>query len=285
VPDGAQSLMLGVARTQSAQADRIALDFARMPTSAPGVFEGVGAKDRVDALTLAVASHHKPVLDALTDYDNTYIGNESKPNLQQYMQNASDLGALFKLTLFNPDSTYSASLQEKMVGYAGELAKTINNPGANGDEVGHMAMLQAGLTDGVRQGFEQLARDQAKVKETLGFLLDLAVSAVPFGKMTSDGLQKVVTETFGNNPRLQEALKAPLEKLVDQGSGKLTDEGKKALLDSLDTPHRNLEIARSAANTLNETFMKQVSPSDYDRKQIDTDYKLILVGITTIRGK
>jgi hypothetical protein len=285
VPDGAAMLMLAVAGTDSADADKIAVELARMPVTLPRLFEGMGAGNRVDALTLVVTRHHRPVLDALTQYDGTYIGDEKNPNLQQYMQNASDLGALFKMTLFNPKSTYSSLLQDQIVAYAGDLARTINQPGPNGDQVGQMAMLQAALTDGVRQGFEQLAKDQAKMKEVLGFLLDLAVSAVPLSKWTSAGLEKVLTDVFGNNPRLKDALKTPFEQLFDKSTGKLTDAGKKALLDSLGVDRGNLEIARNAANKLNEGFMNQISEQDYDRKQVDTDYKLILVGISTIRSK
>ena len=31
--------------------------------------------------------------------------------------------------------------------------------------------------------------------------------------------------------------------------------------------------------------MNQISKGDYDRKQVDTDYKLIVIGISTIREK
>lgn len=287
VPDGAQLLILGVGQTHSAQGDRIAVDFARMASLAPKVFEGELGKDRVDALTLAVASHSKPVLDALTQYTDKgggdYVGNEKNTTVQRFMLNASDLGTLFKTTLLNPDSTYSATLEKEVVSYASGLATTINTPGPNKDDVQRLAMLQAGLTDGVRQGFEQLASDQAKAKEAVSFLLDLAISAVPLGKLTSEGVQKALTDAFGDSPRFQAALQAPLDKLIDTGSGKLTDAGKKALLEGLDTEHKGLEVARNAAERLNHSFMNQVSPQDYDVEYLDTKYQQILDGVTNMR--
>lgn len=285
MPDTGAQLMRAIQRDSRPEADRIAVDLSRLAASSPDIFRGEWGRDRLNALTDVVTAHDDAVLGALTTDDNSYIGDESTPTLQQYMQNASDLGALFKMTLFNPTSANSRQLQASVVSYANALASAIDRPGPNGDEVGHMAMLQAGLTDSVRQGFEQLAKDQGKSREALGFVLDLVVSTVPFGKMTKGGLEKALTEAFGHSPRLREALQAPLDKLIDQSTGKLTEEGKKALLDRLDKPHRTLEIARLAANRLNETLTSQVSPNDYDRKQIDTEYKTILNGINSIRGQ
>ncbi len=285
VPDGAAALMLAVASKDSPEADQAAVKMSRLAASAPDVFEGIGAEDRVDALTLAVTNHDKAVLDALTDYDGKYIGTVDNVDLMQYMQNASDLGALFKLTLLDPKSSYSNLLQQKVVDYAGGLTKQINSPGPDDVQVGRMAMLQASLADGVRQGYQQLADQKEKQKEVLGFIVDLAVAGLPISKWTSSGIKSALAETFGNNARLQQALQVPLEQMFDKTTGKLTEQGKKAIVDALGAEEGSLEIAKNAANQLNESFMKQINPDDYDRKQIDTDYKLVWIGISTIRDK
>lgn len=146
-------------------------------------------------------------------------------------------------------------------------------------------LLQASLADGVRQGYQQLADQRDKQKEVLGFIVDLAVAGLPISKWTSSGIKSALAETFGNNPRLQQALQVPLEQMFDKTTGKLTDQGKKDIVDALGTEEGSLEIAKNAANQLNESLMKQINPDDYDRKQIDTDYKLVWIGISTIRDK
>lgn len=285
VPDGAAALMLSVASEGSPAGDKAAVKLSRLAASAPDAFKGQGAENRVNALTLAVSNHHKAVLDGLTDYDRKLIATVDDVNLQQYMQNASDLGALFKLTLFDPKSKYSNLLQQKITDYAGDQSKQINQSGPNDEAAGHMSMLQASLTDGVRQGYQQLADDKAKQQEMLGFIVDLAVAGLPISKWTSSGIKKVLSETFGDNPKLQEALKTPLEQMFDKTTGKLTDAGKKAIVDALGQEEGNLEIAKNGANQLVESFMNQIDPNDYDRGKIETDYNLILIGIGTIRGK
>jgi hypothetical protein len=289
--DGATLLMLSVARADKSPndpaldkaLDTVSLDLGRLPSSNPAIFEGPGGKDRVDALTLAFTRHPEPILNELTKYDSTYIGGTEKPDLQQYMENASELGALFKLTLFSPDSTYREGLQAKVVDYAGGLAAQINQPGAGGDAVGRMAMLQAGLTDAVRQGYQELAKDEKARKQVLGFVMDLALSALPAGKWVSGAAEKVILDTFGNNPRLQEALKGVSGKLIDGTTGKITDAAKEKILSTLGSEAGSVEIAKNAVNQLNENFMKQLDEKDYDRNQVQTTYNQILNGISIAR--
>lgn len=291
VPNGSALLFDSVALDRSANADKVAVEFARLPTTSPDIFSSsrFGSASNIDGLTLAVSSHSKAVLDELTQYDSTLIADKDHPNLQQYMQNGSELGTLFKLTLFNPDSTYSSMLEGKVTDYANSLSATINQPGADGkpapggDAVGRMAMLQAGLTDGVRQGYDQLAKDEAKQKEVMGFILDVALSALPAGKWASDSVEKVITDTFGNSPKLQEILKGVSGTLIDSATGKLTDTAKEKILETLGKDEGSLEIAKNAANKLNESFMNQIDPGDYDRNQIQTTYNQILNGIELAR--
>jgi hypothetical protein len=285
LPDGGTMLMLAVAGDRSPAADKLAIEMARLPGNSPSLFEGFGGKNRVDAMTLVVSNHSRPVLDALTNYDNHYIGDEKNPSLHQFMQNASDLGALFKLTMFNPDSHWSKGLQDEVVEYSRSLAKTINEPGANGDEANQLAMLQAGVTDGVRKGYQKLADDDARQKEAIGFLLDLGFAAVPVGKWTSGAMEKGLVDMFGDSPAVREALKTPLEQMVDKTTGKLTDQGKKAILDSLGKERGNLEIFKSTANQLNEAFINQIDKKDYDRNDIKMNYNVILDGIDKVRNR
>ena len=293
VYDGANLLMLSLARVDKSASDpelnkaidSLSVEMARLPTTKPAIFEGPGGKDRVDALTLAFSRHPDAILEQLTDYDSKLVASAKNPKLQQYMQNASELGTLFKLTLFNPDSTYREMLQGKVVDYANGLSQTINQPGAGGDAVGRMAMLQAGLTDAVRQGYEKLATDEAARKQVMGFVLDLALSALPAGKWAQAPVENIIMTTFASSPKLQDALKGLSGKLIDSTTGKLTDEAKKTILDTLGKEAGSLEIAMNAVNQLNDTFMKSLDEKDYDRNQVQSTYNQILNGISIARAK
>ena len=111
----------------------------------------------MNALQLAVVNHDKAVFDALTDYDGDYIGSVDNVDLQQYMQNASDLGALFKTDAVRSEFELQQPAAAEDRRLRGQLGQEINQPGPNDEEVGRMAMLQASLADGVRQGYQQLA--------------------------------------------------------------------------------------------------------------------------------
>jgi hypothetical protein len=283
VPDGAQLLLLSVGRTDSKKADNVAVEMARLASTAPDVFDknSYNSANRVDALTLLSSSHSKAIFDKLTNYDSKYVGSKDDINLQQYMQNASELGALFKTTLFNPDSTYSSMLQNKITAYAGDLKTQINKPGANEEAEGKLAMLSASLTDAVRQGYGELAKDEAAKKEFLGMVVDVALAGLPLGKLAS-GAEGLIKSTFKND-NVQEALKGLSGKIIDTATGKLTDAAKTAIVDALGKTEGNLEIAKNTANQLTESFFNQVQAGDPDKGQLRTDYNVILTGIATWR--
>lgn len=285
VPNGLALMMDAIALARSHQSDELAVELVRLATKCPNLFKGFGGKDHIDALTLIFANHAKAVLDVLTKYENRYIGSVGQTRLHQYMLNASELGALFKLTLFNKDCTYAKLLQNKIVDYARDLANVINLPGPNGEQMGRMAMLQASITDGVIQGYEQLAADKARQKEILGFFIDLAFAAIPLSKLTSAGIERALKDVFGDNERLRTVLKTPLEQMVNKTTGKLTEQGRRSILDCVSGPEGDLALATYAANQLNQGFMNQLSEQDYDRELVHTNYNVITNGIATIRDK
>lgn len=265
VYDGGTLMMLAVARTDSPAADKLALEFAKMAHDAPDVFEGAGGNDRVDALTLTVNSHSEYVLNALTNLDLTNIQSRSDTSNVQFKENATDLAALLGLTMLNPDSTYSSMLQGKVVEYAAALTNKMNSePGSNPDEVARLSMLQASMSDAITQGFDKINADAAKKKEFMTFALDLALSALPIGKWTTDGVENAIKKAFPNSPNVQEALKGLSGKLLETaGPTKLTEEAKTAIVDALGKEEGGLEIAKETVNGFIETVQTNLTdPAD-----------------------
>jgi hypothetical protein len=280
LPNGSALLMDAVALSRSAKSGTVAANLARLPANAPSIFDKrhLGGKDNVDALTLAVANHAKAVLDSRTGYDDAYIGDADNPNLQQYMVNGAELGALFSKTLFNPDSTYRDTLQDAVTRYAGELARAVNQPGPNRDAAGRLAMLSAALTDAVRQDNMGLAKNEAARKQLLGMAVDIALAALPVGKWASSAAEKLIAQAF-TGQHVQEALK----ELSGQLTGQLTDEAKAKIVDALGNDTGNAKIAENLANRLHDGIFKQINEADYDKEFMQNAYTGILGGIQLSR--
>ncbi len=281
--DGGTLMMLAVARSHSPAADQLAVNFAKMAHDAPEVFEGPGGADRIDALTLAFNSHSKAVLDELSAFDTTNIQNTADTNNLQFKENAADLSALLEKTVFNPNSTWSGMAQDKVVAYATDLTAAINQPGSDSEQIGRLAMLQASLSGAITQGYDKINADQKKQEEMIGFVVDLALSALPASKWTSASAEKVISETFADSPKLQEALKGLSGDLVGSATGKLTEQAKATIVGTLGEEEGSLEIAKNSVNRLNDMFAGQIT-DDADQTDLKTNYVTIYEATTAPTG-
>jgi hypothetical protein len=282
VPNGSALLFNAVALSKGPNAQKVALDFARLPANAPKIFDPHilnGSKGNVDGLALAINAHSTFVFDKLATYDSTLI----RGDVQQYMQNAAELGTLFKVTLFNPDSTYRNMVQDAVKSYAGTLKVEIEKDGNNPNAASHLSMLSAAITDGVRQGYVDQAKAQAAQKEILGFVLDIALAGIPAGKWVNKAVEDKLKATFPTNAKLQDVLNGLSGKLVDKGQSKLTDDAKKAIIDALGPKAGNLEIARNLANELRAGFFNSIGDQNPEKLVLETQYNQILNGLQLAR--
>lgn len=263
VYDGGALLIGAVNLADNAASDKVALDIARLARSAPDIFEGQQGSARLDALTLLATRHSDTILGALTELDLTNIQSRTDPNNVQYKENSEDLSALIGLTAMNPDSTYSAMFQDKLTAYASGLTTAMSNdPQANPDEIGRLAMLQASLSDAVTQGYDKINADAAKREEFIGFAVDLVLSAIPVGKLTTDKIESVIKGAFPN-ATVQEALNGLSGEIVDSVTGQITDAGKQALIDSVGVDEANMELAKETVNGFINTVQSQLTdPAD-----------------------
>lgn len=263
VYDGGALLIGAVNLADNAASDKVALDIARLARSAPGIFEGEQGSARLDALTLLATRHSDAILGALTELDLTNIQGRSDTNNLQYKENTEDLSALIRLTTMNPDSTYSAMFQDKLGEYVSGLTTAMNNdPQANPDEIGRLAILQASLSNAITQGYDQINADAAKREEFIGFAVDLVLSAIPAGKFTTDKIESVIKGAFPN-ATIQEALNGLSGQIVDSATGKLTDAAKQAIIDSVGVDEANMEFAKETVNGFVKTVQSQLTdPAD-----------------------
>lgn len=279
VHDGAALLIGAVNLADTPASDALAVEIARMAQSHPGVFAGDAGQARLDSLTLLATRHSEAVLGALTAFDTTGLQGRGDTNNMQFKVNATELAALLNLTVFNPDSTYAASMQAKVVDYASALADEINRPGSNTEAIGHLAMLQASLSDAITQGYDKLLADEAAGKKVMEFVVDLALAALPVGKWTSGAVEKALADAFAHSPRVQEVLKGLSGHVIDSATGALTDQAKKAIVDALGEEEGGLAIARETVNGLNQQFAAQIT-DEADKTDLKTTYITIYEAIT-----
>jgi hypothetical protein len=289
VPDGAAALLRTIAAAKrTPEVDQLALASAQLPTQAPELFEGKEGAKRADALALMVAHNSQVILETLTPYDRhtaAVDGNTSKI----YRENAKTLGSLFDVALFNPDLSASTKslLQEKVIDYVKEQMKAINqSTEVARTPAGRVAMLQAALLDAVQLGADKNAADKARSQQAMGFLLDLAISALPTGKLVSEPVEQFIKSTLGN-PAAAESLKNVWKTGYDQATGKLTAEAKKAVLAKLGEGDRNVQLEVDFQNGIQDIMMQQIanSENDTDAANIEINAEGISTRIDLDRGR
>lgn len=258
--DQASSLIAQVARVDSPEAQEAAAMLARLPANEADIFSdrhSMNSQDRIDAMGLLFSNHSTAILDSLTDFDTTRIGSKDDSDLKQYMQDASDLGALFNIVLFNADQTYQGSARAAVLDYATALKERINTEEGDAEAMGQLAMLMGGADDAITQGFDSLkAREEAQEK-LLSFIVDLAVAGIPLAGRAKDSIAELLGEVF-ESKAVTDALKGLSGKIIDAATGQLTKEAKEALAEVVGADEAELMSQQGASNALREAMLSGI---------------------------
>ncbi|MDH5833449.1 hypothetical protein [Luteimonas kalidii] len=261
IPDLFSSLVAQVSRVDTAESREAAAMLARVPASSGDIFSDRhtgNVQERVDAMGLLFVSHSEPMLESLTDFDTTRIGSKDDADVKQYMQDASDLGALFNVVLFDGDQTYQGSARAAVLEYAEGLKSQINTAEGDADAMGRLSMLMGGADDAITQGFNELkAREDAQT-EMVSFIADLALAGIPVGDKAKDAVSGMIGELF-SSPQVTEALKGVSGSIIDSTTGYLTDEAKQALTGALGEDETELLDQQGASNALREALLTGIS--------------------------
>jgi hypothetical protein len=256
VSDGASLLIQSVANTHTTKAGDVATSLARLPANDPDLFKGSEGKGHVWAMGNLFASHSKPILDKLTDYSTHQAKSKDDPYLKEYMQNASELGSLFNVVLFKSDQPYSAQARQNVLDYAADLKQSINTEKGSSEAMDRLAMLSGAADDAITQGFTELKADEEARKEMVTFFADLAIAGIPFDKV-KDKAETMIGELF-KNPHVADALKTVTGDIVDQGTGKLTDEAKNKLIEQLGKDEAELLDQQGASDALRDSLLSGI---------------------------
>ncbi|WP_149196044.1 hypothetical protein [Luteimonas suaedae] len=260
LPDQFSSLVAQVARTDSPEAREAAGMLARLPASSGDVFDDgrtQNADDRADAMGQLFLAHSDSILDSFTDFDTTQIGSKDDATLKQYMKDASELGSLFNVVLFNDDQAYQGSVRNAVLEYATDLKSQINTTEGNAEAMGRLSMLMGAADDAITQGFNDLKAKEDAQKELVSFIVDMALAGVPVGDKAKDSVAGLLGQVF-SNPQVTEALKGVSGNIIDSATGYLTTEAKQALTDALGEDEAELLDQQGASNALREAMMAGV---------------------------
>ncbi|MDO5289728.1 MAG: hypothetical protein Q4F13_08865 [Pseudomonadota bacterium] len=276
--------------SDSAAAQEAAVRLARLPASEPRLFDSPA---RANALGDLFTNHSRPILDKLTDYNTDHAGSVNDPDKKAYMQNASELGSLLKLTLYNPDmdAGKAQSLRNELVNYAAELKEVVNKSQdgvndaaeaeAGADAIDRLSMLLAASSDAITQGFQDIKDKQDAQKAMVGFIADIALAGIPLGDKAKNAVGDMLGEVF-NNPDVSKALKNMSGQVIDQATGKLTEAAKQELAKVLGEDGASMLDQQSASNALNRALPNGVNDS-LALSQITGKAETIATGINTWR--
>lgn len=247
LPDAPTDLMASIFETISHDTRPVAGEYAATLARLPGQHADWYSPDqaaRSEAFAHMVSTHGDAVLDALTlnDQDGARTVEEGGTDLKQNEVNGRDLAAVLRLTALNPgiDATAREGVRDTVLAYAGEQAQAIRDsagdPQSSGfvEASGRVIVLAAASDVAVDRGFEALRADREAQKETIAFVVDLALTAVPLPSRVQAAASGGVASLFADNPLVAEALDGLTGQVIDSATGQLTDAAKAQLYARID---------------------------------------------------
>lgn len=280
-PDLMATIFATVANDARPQGGELAATLARLPGEHSDWF-GQDQVARNEALASMLGAHSDAVLGALTEYaDEGARGvGEGETDLKQYEVNGRDLAAVLELTVFNGQISEASreTARDGIVEYAGEQASIVNDSAADPASAGYqeasnrLVVLSAATDVAVDRGFESLQADLQAQKEAIGFVVDLALTAVPLPSRLESAASGRIEELFAGNPLVSEALSGLSGQVIDNTTGQLTDAAKAQLYANLESDPELAALfeQQSASDILRGNILAAIT-DERDRADIQRD--------------
>ncbi len=251
--------------------------------------------ERAEALSGLFLAHSDEILNDLTVPDPTQTAGSTNDRNTRVGANLVALSNLMRMTGLNPDNSQSQQVMQRIGEFTSEnirLGNMAESSDVNGDGVidgldkkavdageGRTAMIAAAMQDAVSSGYVDLREDQAARDAFMGFVLDLAISAIPVaGKFASGTITELVSDALGG---LSEDVREKItQKLTELGTsaltdaqGRLTKEAKQAIIDALPEDYSYLEGIKGESNEFIESVILSTSNFPYDFTEAVSDYR------------
>jgi hypothetical protein len=264
VGSGVPQLIDAVAQSpQSATNDAVAVAFARLPATTPGLFKSPNADAQQNTTNLGqlFTTHFQGIMSALTNYDTSDAGVKNGLPLNQYMENAADLGSLLNVTAFNPNSPWAFDVKTMLINYAGGLKTQLNTPGLSGPAQtkasDQLAMVTAAADDALAQRYNDIQAQTQATKDTVAFIANLALAGVPVGDMAKDKVAGLISDAFGDSSgRISKALTGVAKSLVGTGTDQLTSDAQAALVNALGPNTAQFLTQEKATSSLKQSLIE-----------------------------
>jgi len=273
--DGLSLLMSAVARSADPAAATLAIEFAGLPASDADWFGRMEAGDRNTALSQLFLSHSDAVLGAMSTYDSASAGNAADPGERIYSANVDALGALFGEILFNPDASLPGVVQANVLDYSAQLTSEINasagreNYEGFEEASGQLVVLRAATGEAVAQQYDAIAASRESTAQTIGFLVDLTLAALPANLRAGDAVQNALADALPEGA-IREAVQGLSGQIVSEVSGRLTTEAKSQLAEALGEDYADV-IEQSQLQVQIEEQMLAGIENEQDRANIRRD--------------
>lgn len=273
--DGLSLLMSAVARSADPAAEALAVEMAGLPAGHGDWFGGLDGGQRNVALSQLFLAHESAVLDAMTRYDSGSADELADPGKRAYSENVDRLGSLLNEILFNPDARFSGSVERAVMEYAGELTDTINasadreNSEGFQDASGRLVVLRAATGEAIAQQYDAIAASREATAETIGFMVDLALSALPANLKAGDVVKDALADALPEGA-VREIIQGLSGKIVDEATGRLTTEAKEQIADALGEDYAEVLEQSSLQKQIEEQMLAGIE-DERDRANIQRD--------------
>lgn len=250
--------------------------------------------ERAEALSGLFLAHSDEILNDLTVADPSQTPGSTNENSTTVGTNLAALSNLIRMTGLNPDNSRSKEVMAALGDFAAEnirIGNMSDSTDVNGDGVvdgedkravdageGRTAMIGAAMQDAVASGYVDLRADQAARDAFMGFVIDLAVSAIPVGgKFAAGPISDAVSEALGGlSEGVRDAIAKKLselgEGLLTDAQGQLTDAAKKAIIDALPEDYSYLEGIKNDSNTFIQDVILGSTNFPYEFTEAMSDY-------------
>ncbi|MBB6598746.1 hypothetical protein [Luteimonas sp. MC1825] len=252
-------------------------------------------EERADALGELFLTHGDVILTDLTVADPGQTVGSSNDRSTVTGENLLALSNLVRITGLNPDNPRADAVMDMVGDFAAANIRAGNltdQDDVNGDgEVnaldieardagnGRAAMIGAIMQDAVSSGYVDLRADIAARDAFVGFVLDVAISAIPVG---GDFAAKAITDQVSGalgglseavRDRIAESLAAIPKDLLTDAQGQLTAAAKDAIIEALPEDYQYLEGIKGESNTLIADVILSASLRDYQLTESMGEYR------------
>lgn len=223
--------------------------------------------ERAEAMARLFNGHSETILDNLTAPSNANFDvSSADPDATVDGMNGAALGNLMRMTVLDGGSYSSQVASDLIADYIGqqhELAAA-----GDGTAIHRLSMIGGAAQDAVQQLDGDIQADRQAREAFVGFIADIALSAIPVaGGVASGRVSKALEDAFG--PGLMTEVRQQVGgNLINTATGELTSEAKQAIVEQLGSDDAAILDAKGSANVVLDALFANAGESYYNELDI-----------------